>query len=438
MKWREALNDPVYFARSVLGIMPHPGQAEWLRHSNRSENLLATGNRWGKSYVQAIKILHRALFKYRPVSHDGDGHYNIVVASITQDQANIIFNAAARLVQSNTVLKPLMKSLKRTPYPEMVFNNGAVITARTTQNRGHYLLGNDYDLFSFDEAAFESDPEYLINDVIMMRLADRDGRLDLISTPNGKNWFYRRMLELQKDPEHGYVQFGDSRENPYISSQALARRLAVLPADRVEQNIAGRFIDNSRTIFSTEDIDRAIIEGRPQPPQRDRIYISGWDLARKQTYTVGMTFDVTEKPYRLVAFSRFHNRDWADVLATIRRIRNDYQSILVVDATGLGDVVISELADLNPVGVVFTPRTKGDLLSNLLIAHNRGEVHYPDIMQKDEDGRVWSLQQEMREITWEDNNRFDAVMAMALAIWPKRNRSLFPKSGPVPVRVSRI
>jgi hypothetical protein len=432
------LKDPVYFARSVLGINPHPGQGQWLGHSTKPENLLATGNRWGKSYVQAIKILHRAVFRIRPLKYDQGGRYDIVVASITQDQANIIFNAAVRLVRSNEVLAALVKSIKRTPYPEMVFGNEAVITARTTQNRGNYLLGNNYDLFSFDEAAFESDPEYLINDVIMMRLADRDGRLDLISTPNGKNWFYRRMLELQKDPEHGYLQFGDSRDNPYISRQALARRLQCLPKDRVAQNIAGQFIDNSKTVFGNDDIDHALIDGGLQPPQKDRRYITGWDLARKQTYTVGMTFDVTEKPYRLVAFARFNNRDWSDVVAEIRRTRYEYQSMLVIDATGLGDVIMSELADLNPVGIIFTPRLKGELLGNLLIAHNRQEIKYPDIVQRDEGSRVWSLQQELREITWDDNNRYDAVMAMALAIWPKRNRALFPKSGPVPVRVSRL
>jgi hypothetical protein len=421
-----------------LGINPHPGQKLWLTNSHRPENLLATGNRWGKSYVQAVKILHRAFFKFRPVSHDGDGRYHVVVASITQDQANIIFNAAARLVNANTVLKPLVKKIRRTPYPEMIFGNGAVITARTTQNRGHYLLGNDYDLFSFDEAAFETDPEYLINDVIMMRLADRDGRLDLISTPNGKNWFYRRMLELQKDPDQGYVQFGDSRDNPYISPQALSRRLKDLPADRVAQNIEGRFIDNNRTIFSNDDIDHALGESLLQGRIDNHIYISGWDLARKQTHTVGMTFDVTEKPYRLVAFARFNNRDWSDVFAAIRRMREEYQSLLVLDASGLGDVVLAEMADLHPIGVVFTPRSKSQLLGNLLILHNRGEIRYPDIIQNDKDNRVWSLQQEMREITWEDNNRFDAVMAMGLALWPRRNRSLFPRSGPVPVRVSSL
>jgi hypothetical protein len=272
----------------------------------------------------------------------------------------------------------------------------------------------------------------------MMRLADRDGKLDLISTPNGKNWFYRRMLELQKDPGEGYVQFGDSRDNPYISTRALDRRLKNLPADRVAQNIEGRFIDNNRTIFSTADIDHAIVEDGLCSRDDGRIYISGWDLARKKTYTVGMTYDVTEKPYRMVAFARFNNRDWSDVLAAIRRMRDEYGSLLVVDATGLGDVVLSELADLNPVGVVFTPRTKGDLLSNLLLHHNRHEIVYPDIMQNVDGNRVWSLQQEMREITWENNNEYDAVMAMALAIWPKRNRLLFPRSGPVPVRVSSI
>ncbi len=378
------------------------------------------------------------MFKIRSLRNDGDGRYNIVAASITQDQANIIFNTVVRIIRRNILLKALVKSFKRTPYPEMVLGNGAVITARTTQNRGHYLLGNDYDFFSFDEAAFEVDPEYLINDVIMMRLTDRNGRLDLISTPNGKNWFYRRMLELQKDPQRGYVQFGDSRDNPYISEHAIALRLKNLPPDRVAQNIAGQFIDNDRTIFSTDDIDRAMAERSLEPFREGRRYISGWDLARKQTHTVGMTFDVTDKPYRMVAFARFNNRDWSDVVFAIRKMQTEYKSMLVVDATGLGDVIVSELADLNPIGVVFTPRQKGELLGNLLLLHNRREIKYQDVVQNEAGNRVWSLEGEMREITWDNNNRFDAVMAMALAVWPKRSRMIFPGSGPLPVKVSRL
>lgn len=436
--WRRALKDPVYFSREVLGVHPHPGQILWLANATRPENLLVTGNRWGKSFVQAIKILHRALFRIRSLAFAGDTRYQIVAASITQDQANIIFNTTVRLIRRNPILSALVRSIKRTPYPEICFGNGAVVTARTTQHRGQYLLGNDYDFFSFDEAAFESDPEYLINDVIMMRLADRNGMLDLISTPNGKNWFYRRMLELQKEPSRGYVQGGDTRDNPYISAQAIAQRLRSLPPDRVAQNIAGQFIDNNRTIFSNDDIDRAMTAPGLAGACAGRHYISGWDLARKKTYTVGMTFDVTEKPYRLVAFERFQNRDWADVLASVRGMQQAYHSLLVIDATGLGDVVLSELADLHPVGVIFTPHTKGELLANLLLLHNRGEVQYHAVVQNDPDNRVWSLEEEMREIMWEDNNRYDAVMAMALALWPKRSRLLFPGRGPTAARVTTL
>ena len=437
------MREPEYFARAVLNVRPHPGQTKWLSQSKYNENLLATGNRWGKSFVQAIKILHRAFFRIRPLEFDTVDHYTVVCASITQDQANIIFKTICRLVRANTLLTSLVKSIKNTPYPEIIFDNGSVITARSTQNRGHYLLGHDYDFFSFDEAAFESDSDYLINDVIMMRLADRNGVLDLISTPNGKNWFYRRMLSLQRQTDNGYVQFGDSRENPYLSSRALRLRVNNLPTDRVAQNIEGQFVDSDKTIFSNADIDRALIDrefvnGYFEIPVADRDYIAGWDLARKRTHTVGMVFDVTAKPYRLVALDRFNNRNWSDVIALIRRRRAEYHCRLVVDATGLGDVVVSELADLNPLGVIFTPRQKGELLANLVLLHNRGEIKYPEIIRKESGQSAWSLEGEMREICWDNNNQFDAVMAMALAVWPKRNHLLFPGSGPLPAKIARL
>ncbi len=437
LSWRTALRDPVYFAQKVLGIYPHPGQAAWLRNSNRPENLLVTGNRWGKSFVQAIKIIHRALFKIRSRVNDNTSRYTIVAASITQDQANIVFNTALRMIRGNTLLPELLTSVKRTPYPEIIFGNGSIITARTTQNRGHYLLGNDYDFFTFDEAAFETEPEYLINDVIMMRLADRDGRLDLISTPNGKNWFYRRFLELQQDSLRGYVQAGDSRDNPYLSEFAIRRRLTSLPADRVAQNIAGLFIDNERTVFSSGDIDCAL-HGALQQPRPERIYYTGWDLARKRTHTVGITVDVTELPYQVVAVERFNNRDWSDVVATVRRIHRIYPGKTIIDATGLGDVIMSELSDIAPIGIIFTPRQKGELLSNLILLHNRREIIYPNVTQRDTAGRLWSLEMEMREICWENNNEYDAVMALALAVWPRRRVLMFPEQGPLPVRVSHL
>ncbi len=41
-------DDPVGFARDILGVDPHPGQVRWLENATSRENALTAGNRFGK------------------------------------------------------------------------------------------------------------------------------------------------------------------------------------------------------------------------------------------------------------------------------------------------------------------------------------------------------------------------------------------------------
>ncbi len=418
--WRKTICDPVSFAREFLEIEPHPGQVKWLKNSTRPENALHTGNRWGKSLAQAIKILHRCFFRIRNPKYDKTEKYEAVNASITLDQANIIFENVVRLTKGMPHIEKLVRELKYTPFPHIVFGNGAVFWARSTQRRGEYLLGRDYDYFNFDEVAFEPHPEYVVNQVIMMRLADRAGMLDFTSTPKGKNWFYQKCRELKKNPETGYVQNGDSRENPYISREYLERKLKTLSPSKIEQNIKGLFIDDSNQVIKEEYIRNAmnLSTGLSKPTQGHR-YCHGWDLARKRTFTVGVTLDVTTKPYQVVSLERFQ-RDWKDVYTAIRTKHKEYGGEVIVDSTGLGDVVLSELTDLKPQGFNFGERggkAKSELIANLEKMHALGRIAYPFIEQIGEDGELWTLQDELRNFYWDKNQECDAVMALALALW---------------------
>jgi hypothetical protein len=422
--WRRTIHDPVRFSREFLEIEPHPGQKRWLRNSNRPENALHTGNRWGKSLAQAIKILHRCIFKIRDSGFDHVEKYEAVNASITLDQAKIIFENVLRLVKSKPHLEDLVQKINFTPFPHIVFGNGAILWARSTQRRGEYLLGRDYDYFNFDEVAFEPHPEYVVNQVIMMRLADRAGMLDYTSTPKGKNWFYRKCCELKKNPELGYVQNGDSRENPHISREYLERKMKSLTPSKIEQNIRGLFIDDVNQVIKEEYIRNAmsLSTGLSEPIQGRR-YCHGWDLARKRTHTVGVTLDVTKKPYQVVALERFQ-RDWKDVYAAIRKRHKEYKGELIIDSTGLGDVVITELSDIKPQGFNFGERggkAKSELIANLEKVHALGEVAYPYIEHVQDDGELWTLQDELRNFYWDGNSECDAVMALALALWVVRD-----------------
>ena len=348
-----------------------------------------------------------------------------MTASITQDQANIVFNQVVRMIRQSPLLEPLIENLVRTPYPKLVFGNGATVEARSTQNRGEYLLGNDYDLFIFDEVAFETDPEYVVEEVIQMRLADREGRLDLVSTPNGKNWFYRRAQEIIEGNRPGYFQSGDSRENSYISREFLDERLKYFSEKRIEQNILGRFVDSGGEILRGEYIDRALEADRKWGGVGDANarYLTGWDLARKRTATVGITVAVCGDKTTVVSLERFRMFDWNVVIEKIKQRQERFPGVLIVDATGLGDVVIEQVRADNPTPVIVTPASKAEMLTNVELFHARGAIAYDRRELPDGPGRTWSLEDELRGARWDDNNECDALMALALALWPLRKRS---------------
>jgi len=412
------VGDIPFFAEKFLNLELHSGQRRWLERSDRMENLLVTGNRWGKSFVSAVKIVHHALFRIRDLKYDRALRYRIVTASLTLDQARIIFDMVARLFQEQFIIKNLIRRMVVTPYPRLYLGNCAIIEARSTQRQGEYLLGNDYDYFVYDEVAYDDDAEYVVNNVIKMRLADRMGKLDLVSTPNGKNWFYRKMLELKERCDDGYVQGGDSRENSFISGEYLRMQTKYLSDHRVAQNIMGQFVDSGAEIIPGKYIDAALISDdkgdTPSSDGKESFYITGWDLARKKTATVGITVQVRDGIATVVDLARIRKWDWNIILEQIRKQQKKYPGRILVDATGLGDVVVSQISELNPTAIIMTPKTKAELLTNLELFHSMGKIRYhrwelPDSAGADSgSGRVWSLEDELREARWDSAETGDA------------------------------
>ncbi len=271
-----------------------------------------------------------------------------------------------------------------------------------------------------------------------MRLADREGKLDLVSTPNGRNWFYRRAREVIEGKRDGYFQSGDSRENMYISRDFLDDRVKYFSDRRVQQNIMGQFVDSGGEILKGEYIDAALsrYEEVEQTFKDNKgvLRLSGWDLARKRTATVGITVEATEGLVRVVCLERFKMFDWNVIIEKIKQRQLKYPGQLIVDATGLGDVVVEQLKEFNPMAVIFTPATKAELLTNVELMHARGKITYERWELPDGPGKIWSLEDELRQARWDDNNKCDALMALALALWPLRKKS---DVSPAP-RVGRV
>jgi phage terminase large subunit-like protein len=152
----------------------------------------------------------------------------------------------------------------------------------------------------------------------------------------------------------------------------------------------------------------------------------GWDLARKEDWTVGVALDERGRCCHIERFQR----SWPETEETIARL--SASTLSVIDSTGVGDPVLQNLerkAGSNFEGFLFTAKSKQQLMEGLASAIQAGEVFFPG----DPDGQQNSvLQQELEDFEYEHTRNHvlysapeglhdDCVCALALAWHGFRN-----------------
>jgi len=368
---------------------------------NRSHDttILATGRRWGKTLVSAIDLLLYALCV--PNSSQ-------CVTFISLDQASISFSYILSVLEKIPFLQACAFSPRFSPFPTLQFRNGSTITIRSSSGRGKFLRGHSFHRVLVDEAEYV-DPA-VIQEVVYMSLADYAGELILVSTPKHFGSYVHRLF--QSADARIYRQTGSTLDNPFIARDYIQQLRERMTDEVWRREVLGEWVASSTAFFGFHHIQQAYLEADwtiPEEPMRDRRYVAGWDLARKQDWTVGIVLDVTERPLRVVDFYRTQQTDWQEIAEQIRYRHHKYRcATTLIDATGLGDVVLAMVSDVAR-GFTFTAETKAQLLYNLQVLLQRGDVRFP--FQRD-------LVDELVNYALDDKNlQTDCVMALALACW---------------------
>ncbi len=437
--------DPVFFARYFCGIDPFQGfeinpdgtanqekriyqrgQTGWLTQDVLfSERILSTGNRWGKSLIEAVKHIWLNIYKIRRNSKFNHIYeYRTCNIAITIEQSKLIWEEAARIMTSQARLSWMLKNAPiRKPFPALKWSNGATFTCRSTDQPAN-LWGNWYDFVSYDEAACEKKPDETIP-LIKTRLMDHDGMLDYISTPGySKNWFFKIKQHARLHPKEFFLLTGSNRENPHISEEARNKFTQNMTKDQILVHIEGEDIDAGGYVFKAENVEAGrepsldLIEHRKNERYVHRHftpghrYVDGWDIATKKDYLVGITIDITDKPFKLVAFERYHKIPWAYVYDRIRERHREYKSFKKIDVTGVGDHLPEELADLTDF-ILPINFAKPKIKTNIIIAGQKAledrTIIYPHIPP---------LIEQLTFYEWDDKNlETDCVIAFCLALF---------------------
>jgi hypothetical protein len=280
------------------------------------------------------------------------------------------------------------------------------------------LRGEGLNRVVMDECAFIAEAAWA--EAIRPALSDRRGDVLLISTPKGRNWFWRAWTRGQGDnPEWQSWRF-PSVLNPFLDPAEIEAARGDLPERVYQQEYLAEFLEDAGGVF--RGVLGAVDAGRTanEPPTPGRSYRMGVDLARVEDFTVLAVLDDTG---RQVYHERFNQISWERQCNAVEAVALRYGAVVTLDSTGVGDPIYESLRKrgMNSVDpFVFSNSSKERLIDNLAIKIEQGQVRLLDVPAQTNELTAYQY-----ELTPSRNVRMnapqgmhdDCVIALALAAW---------------------
>lgn len=219
------------------------------------------------------------------------------------------------------------------------FNLGGWLGVFTGENPDS-MRGESFDLVFVDEAAMIDETMWV--DVIQPTLADRAGRAFLLSTPKGKNWFWREWMEARADTtgkRRAYNAPSNANPNPNIRA-AYEKAKTRVSKRTFEQEWNAQFIDDGGQIFrGVADVSTLT----PAEPQPEHEYVIGRDWARTNDGSVSSVWDIETRQEMWIEIE--YGIPYALQIQRLKELATYWNDALVIAETnGLGDPLVEQTA----------------------------------------------------------------------------------------------
>jgi len=368
-------------------------------HDERARfNVLCCGRRWGKSQL-ATNLLCETAINGHPAGY---------------------FTPTYKLLDGTykeclSALEPIIRRKNEHQFIELV--TGGVIDFWSLENE---LAGRSrkYKRAIIDEGAFSRNLWTLWTESIRATLADLKGDAWFLSTPKGKNDFYKLYMRGKQKEKNWAAWQMSTYTNPYIDPSEIDDARHDLPELAFSQEYLAEFNDNIANPFGTEHIARCVRELSTKPA-----VCYGIDLAKSFDFTVIVGLD---EDCNVCHFDRFQ-KDWAGTTEHIKRLPAGVP--LAVDSTGVGDPIGEELARGRYVDLIkFTQQSKQQMMEGLAVKIQKGEVGFPDGQLKDElDSFEYEYTRTGVKYSAPQGLHDDCVCALALAVSKWKKNSTYGK-----------
>lgn len=330
----------------------HPGQGR-VYAERRRFTVLACGRRWGKTRLGVALCLRAAL---------KGGRVWWVAPSYK------MAGVGWRLIRQMALRGPLRRKSETERLVE--FHGGGLIQVRSADDPDS-LRGEGLDGVVLDECAYMREEAW--TEALRPALSDRQGWALFISTPKGRNWFWRLYLHEHED----YKSFCfPTTSNPFIDDAEVKAARATLPDRIFRQEYLAEFIEDSGAVFRR--VTEAATAGLIDQAEPGQDYVMGVDWGKHEDFTVLTMIDRARGA--VVALDRFNQIDYAVQLGRLAALVERFHPVLVVvERNSMGEPLLEQLVrqGLPVEGFTTTNQTKAEIIESLVLAFERGEIQVP-------------------------------------------------------------
>ena len=293
--------------------------------------------------------------------------------------------------------------------------NGGEIQVRSADNPDS-LRGEGLDFVVMDECAFIHEDAW--QEALRPALADRKGRALFISTPKGRNWFWRLWQRCIDDHDHEWHGWQlPTAANPYIDAGEIEAARLGLPERIFAQEFLAQFLDDAGGVF------RRVMDAATATAQGGAIggheYTFGVDWGRSNDYTAIAVLDITHS--EIVALDRFNQIDYSLQLSRLTALYERFRPrAIVAEANSMGQPLIEQLqvAGLPVVPFTTTAASKQLAVDALALAFERGDLRIlpdPVLISELQAYEMERLPSGMLRYSAPSGMHDDTVMSLALA-----------------------
>jgi len=352
-----ASKDCSYFVEQFFGEENHDYNVPYLNCEDRFV-VYRSGRQCGKTRNAALKAIHFGYFAPLKGVKIRQRKASIVIASITKDQAAIIFDAIVDYVSMSTILSDNVMRVTKTELVLRWYNGygKTKFVVRPIGDTGKSLRGYTTHLAILDEAGYI--PEIVYNAFLPSTLTTR-ARILLTSTPKGKaGQFFRACEQSHTIYEHGvpalrkghedrkknkWTQFHvESYDNPDVQDDPEILEIAAGGSEaQKRQELKGEFLDGGNSLIPYDILQLALSPIKKEP--LFSYYYLGVDTSGKgkdETVltTIGVTDDGVLYPVDIYVEETTDQTDLARKIQSLHRHFQYYN--IYIDSTGIGDTLL--------------------------------------------------------------------------------------------------